>query len=223
IYTVKDCVYAVSGKEDIVLDYFAGSGTTGHSVINLNREDSGDRKYILVEMGEYFNTVTKPRIQKVIYSKDWKNGKPVSREGVSHMFKYMRLESYEDTLNNIELQRTSEQQEAIEEAMSPDAREEYLLSYMLDVESEGSSSLLNIDSFNNPFDYQMLIQNGMETKKTRIDLVETFNYLIGLHVNTIDTFVGIKVITGTLRTGEKSMIIWRNIDVISNEELKNFF
>jgi adenine-specific DNA-methyltransferase len=43
-----------------------------------------------------------PRIQKVVYSKDWKDGKPVSREGSSHMFKYVRLESYEDTLNNLE-------------------------------------------------------------------------------------------------------------------------
>ncbi len=53
-----------------ILDYFAGSGTTGHATVKLNREDGGKRKFILVEMGTYFNTVTKPRIQKVIYSKD---------------------------------------------------------------------------------------------------------------------------------------------------------
>ncbi|WP_373894687.1 DNA methyltransferase [Virgibacillus sp. CBA3643] len=226
LYTVQDCLNAVNlfrKKKSITLDYFAGSGTTGHAVIDMNRDDEGDRKYILIEMGEYFNTVTKPRIQKVIYSKDWKDGKPVSRNGISQMFKYMKLESYEDTLNNIELQRTSQQQEAMESAMSSDAREEYLLSYMLDVESEGSSSLLNIDSFNNPFNYKMLIQDGMETRRTKIDLVETFNYLIGLYVNTIDTFQGIKVITGTLRTGEESLIIWRNMDEVSNEKLENFF
>jgi adenine-specific DNA-methyltransferase len=68
----------------VILDFFAGSGTTGHAVIDLNREDGGGRKYILVEMGEYFETVLKPRILKVIYSKDWKDGKPVSREGTSH-------------------------------------------------------------------------------------------------------------------------------------------
>ena len=70
----------------------------------------GRRKYILVEMGEYFNTVTKPRIQKVIYSEDWKGGKPVSRKGSSHAFKYLRLESYEDALNNLKLQRSETQQ-----------------------------------------------------------------------------------------------------------------
>ena len=56
-------------------------------------EDEGNRKYILIEMGEYFDTVLKPRIQKVIYSKDWKDGKPVDREGSSHIFKYIKLES----------------------------------------------------------------------------------------------------------------------------------
>jgi DNA modification methylase len=69
---------SMTGNEgQLVFDYFAGSGTTGQAVIDLNREDGGNRKFILVEMGTYFDTVTKPRIQKVIYSKDWKNGKPV--------------------------------------------------------------------------------------------------------------------------------------------------
>ena len=85
IFAEEDCL-TVSGAErySLILDYFAGSGTTGHAVINLNRKDGGKRKYILCEMGEYFDTVTKPRIQKVIYSKDWDGGKPVSREGCSH-------------------------------------------------------------------------------------------------------------------------------------------
>jgi adenine-specific DNA-methyltransferase len=93
-----------SSNTDVSLDFFAGSGTTGHAVINLNREDDGNRKYILIEMGDYFDTVLKPRISKVVYSKDWKDGKPQNRyTGVSHCYKYLRLESYEDTLNNLVL------------------------------------------------------------------------------------------------------------------------
>ena len=69
---VFNLVKSTNLYDGYILDFFAGSGTTGHAVINLNREDSGKRKYILVEMGEYFDTVTKPRIEKVIYSKDWK-------------------------------------------------------------------------------------------------------------------------------------------------------
>jgi adenine-specific DNA-methyltransferase len=213
----------ISNKKDIILDYFAGSGTTGQALINLNREDGGNRKYILVEMGEYFNSVLIPRIKKIIYSNEWKNGKPVSRKGSSHMFKYIRLESYEDTLNNIELKRSPQQQIAIDEMMSPEAKEEYILSYMLDVEAKGSASLLNINAFSNPFDYKMMITEGTESKLTRIDLVETFNYLIGLHVKTIDVVKGIKVITGTLRTGENVLVIWRNTNEVSNEQLEDFF
>lgn len=161
---------------DIVLDYFAGSGTTGHAVINLNREDNGKRKYILVEMGAHFDTVTKPRIQKVIYSKDWKDGKPVSREGISQCFKYLRLESYEDTLNNLVLN----ERHHVPTGMQKD----YLLNYFLSLETQDSPSLLNKPVFTDPTAYQLKIKKtGSEsTTLKNIDLIETFNYLIGLSV-----------------------------------------
>ena len=102
IYTVIECIKATENAsfDSIILDYFAGSGTTAHAVINLNREDGGNRKYLLIEMGEYFHTVLLPRIKKVVYSKDWRDGTPVSREGSSHFLKYYTLEQYEETLKN---------------------------------------------------------------------------------------------------------------------------
>ena len=101
IYNVEDCIKScVHEDKEVVLDFFAGSGTTAHAVINLNREDGGNRKYLLVEMGDYFHTVLLPRIKKVVYSKDWKDGQPVSREGSSHCLKYYTLEQYEETLKN---------------------------------------------------------------------------------------------------------------------------
>lgn len=55
----------VGGAEEaVILDYFAGSGTTGHAVIELNKEDEGRRKYILVEMGDYFDTVLVPESRR---------------------------------------------------------------------------------------------------------------------------------------------------------------
>lgn len=237
IELMESLLFAVNSKQGYFLDYFAGSGTTAHAVINLNREDGGSRKYILVEMGEYFDTVTKPRVQKVIYSKDWKDGKPVSREGISHMFKYIKLESYEDTLNNIEIKRTQEQQIALDEYK--DIREQYILSYMLDKEAGGSVSLLNIDKFSNPFDYKMKIADGLETKEINVDLVETFNYLLGLIVTNINAkesfdtepdlnseIIGavklkakdfgngeytFKAVEGNTLSGDKVLIIWRTL------------
>lgn len=51
------------GKEDIVLDSFAGSGTTAHAVLNMNKSDGGNRKFILVEMGDYADTITAERVK----------------------------------------------------------------------------------------------------------------------------------------------------------------
>ena len=220
VYAVKDCLI-VSGikNKDIAIDYFAGSGTTGNAVINLNREDNGKRKYILVEMGEYFSTVTKPRIQKVIYSEDWKDGKPVSRKGSSHIFKYLRLESYEDTLNNLRAVRKETQQNVLD--LNDTFYEEYLLGYMLDTET--SESLLTVKDFTNPFDYQLHIIENNEPKPTTVDMVETFNYLIGLKVATIKSIDGFRVVTGTKRTGERSLVIWRNTAEKNNDALLVFF
>lgn len=202
----------------VYLDYFAGSGTTGHAVIKLNREDGGNRKYILVEMGTYFNTVTKPRIQKVIYSDNWKNGKPQDKVGISQMFKYQVLESYEDTLNNLQLpNKTNDALLNFEEQ----AQEEYLLNYMLDVETQ--DHLFNIQMFRNPFNYQLKVTENNELVPTKVDLVETFNYLIGLYVERMQRVGDIKFVEGKTREGIKTLVIWRNLETTTNEETAQRF
>ncbi|MDO5668274.1 MAG: site-specific DNA-methyltransferase [Alcaligenaceae bacterium] len=167
----------------LTLDYFAGSGTTGHAVINLNREDNGKRKYVLAEMGDHFDTVLKPRLVKVAYASEWKNGKPVARNtGISHCFKYIRLESYEDTLNNLRLASDPVRQRAID--ANSQLKQDYMLNYMLDVETRGSQSLLNIDAFADPTAYTLEVKKpgSDESVERTVDLIETFNYLIGLRV-----------------------------------------
>ena len=200
----------------LILDYFAGSGTTGHSVINLNREDGGSRKYILCEMEEYFNSVTKPRIQKVIYSEDWNNGKPVSRKGSSHCFKYMRLEQYEDTLNNLVVKKNTLMDQGGE------FFDGYMLGYLLDTETK--DSLFSLDWFVNPWNTKLKITRNNETKEEKIDLIETFNYLIGLKVQRI-TYpkLEICVVEGYNRKEEHILIIWRDCTKVSNEDLNEFF
>jgi len=207
-------------RDDVVLDFFAGSGTTGHAVINLNREDGGKRKYILVEIGDYFDTVLKPRIQKAVYSKDWKEGKPLSRDGVSHIFKYVRLESYEDALANLRLKRTEPQQRLIDKSEA--FRESYMLRYMLDTEAKGSPSLLDIDRFDDPFSYQLLIGTGSvgEMKPLTVDLVETFNWLLGLKVKHMDCIESFLIVEGTNPKDEKVLVIWRKIRDLAETDLK---
>jgi adenine-specific DNA-methyltransferase len=99
VHTVADSVFAVSEKQSLILDFFAGSGTTAHAVINLNREDGGRRKYILVEMADYFYTVLLPRVKKVVFSDKWKDGRAQpDGNGISHFVKYYDLEQFEDAL-----------------------------------------------------------------------------------------------------------------------------
>lgn len=60
-------VLKVAGTEDaLVLDSFAGSGTTAHAVLNMNKADGGNRKFILVEMGDYADSITAERVKRVI-------------------------------------------------------------------------------------------------------------------------------------------------------------
>jgi|TARA_A100001518_G_scaffold2731_1_gene2697 adenine-specific DNA-methyltransferase len=172
-----------SSSEAICIDTFAGSGALGDAVISLNRSDSGSRKYLLVEIAAYFDFVLLPRLKKVVYSGDWAFGKPTTRHtGVSHCFKYIRLESYEDTLNNLRLDHNTQRKKAV--AANPALKEDYMLRYLLDVETRGSQSLLNIDAFADPTAYTLEVKKpGTDEYVTRaVDLIETFNYLIGLRV-----------------------------------------
>jgi len=185
---------ASSGRA--VLDYFAGSGTTGHAVINLNREDGGKRKFILVEMGDYFDTVLLPRIKKVTFTPEWKDGKPKrlataeEAKRSPRIVKVVRLESYEDTLNNLEIRRTDTQQLLLNTAGAQGTdglKEHYLLRYMLDVETRGSQSLLNVQAFTDPTAYKLKVKRpgSDESREVNVDLLETFNWLIGLTIRHI--------------------------------------
>ena len=60
------CMEQAMDKNDIVLDSFAGSGTTAHAVLNMNKTDGGNRKFILIEMMDYAEDITAERVRKVI-------------------------------------------------------------------------------------------------------------------------------------------------------------
>ncbi|HSW29421.1 MAG TPA: site-specific DNA-methyltransferase [Longimicrobiales bacterium] len=185
-----------SAPESTVLDYFAGSGTTAQSVTEIVRATGVPMRFILVEMGDHFDTVLLPRLKKVTYTPEWKDGKPKrlatpeEAERSPRIMKVIRLESYEDTLNNLELRRTEEQQGLLDLAPAQGAdglREQYVLRYMLDVETRGSQSLLNVDAFTDPTAYRLKVKRpgSDETREVNVDLLETFNWLIGLTVQHI--------------------------------------
>ena len=219
-------------------------------MINLNRKDGGRRKFILVEMGDYFDTVLMPRIKKITFTPDWKLGKPerhATSEEVARsprIIKVIRLESYEDALNNLEVRRPDKQRLLLNavEAQGPDGlREQYILRYMLGVETRGSQSLLNVQAFTDPTAYKLKVKRpgSDESREVNVDLLETFNWLIGLTVQHIaapqtfsaafkrngekrlclngclkqetDGLYWFRIVIGTTPDGRRTLVIWRKL------------
>lgn len=85
---LKRCFELYSDKSSIILDSFAGSGTTAHAVLNLNKQDGGNRKFILVEMEDYAETITAERVRRVING--YGEGKNAV-EGTGGSFAYYEL------------------------------------------------------------------------------------------------------------------------------------
>lgn len=244
------CLQLLTDSEGVALDFFAGSGTTAHATINLNRSADSRRRFIMADFGSYFDVLLVPRIKKVAFAPEWREGIPgrtATREEQQRsprLIKVLHLESYEDTLNNIAMLRSTQQQSALDfNAAQGDEglREQYLLRYQLDVESRGSASLLNIAEFTDPTAYKLLVKTpgSDESREVNVDLLETFNWLLGLtvqHIAAPRSFVAdferdgegrlhikgrlkqdaagpwwFRTVTGTTPEGRKTLVIWRKL------------
>lgn len=247
---LEDIFEHTTCDDEIVMDVFAGSGTTIHGAISANRNDRGERKFIAVEQSQDFENVVLPRLKKVIYSPEWKGGRPKrtatadEADASPRVVRVLRLESYEDAVNNLELRRTQSQQLLLESGDTENTgalKEEYLLRYMLEVESVGSQSLLNVPAFSDPTAYKLKTKKpgSDEAREVHVDLVETFNWLIGLRVQHLSvpssysaeflrstegrleirrrlkqTEGGpwwFRTVRGVLPDGRKSLVIWRKL------------
>ena len=85
---VQRIIKLASDPDSIILDSFAGSGTTAHAVMNMNKADGGRRKFILVEMGDYADSITAERVRRVING--YGEGKNAV-EGTGGSFSYYEL------------------------------------------------------------------------------------------------------------------------------------
>ena len=85
---ISNFINLISDKSSIILDSFAGSGTTAHAVLNLNKQDGGNRKFILVEMEDYAENITAERVRRVING--YGEGKNAV-EGTGGSFSYYEL------------------------------------------------------------------------------------------------------------------------------------
>ncbi len=87
---LKRIFHLATKENDIILDSFAGSGTTAHAVLELNKDDGGNRKFIMVEQEDYANTITAERVRRVI--KGVKTAKSeLLKKGTGGSFSYFEL------------------------------------------------------------------------------------------------------------------------------------
>ena len=85
---ISSVILALSDEDDIILDSFAGSGTTGHAIMKINDEYESKRKFILIEMGDYANDLTAERLKRI--SNDYQVGKETV-EGIHSHFSFYEL------------------------------------------------------------------------------------------------------------------------------------
>jgi len=190
---LRRIIQSTSEQEDTIMDFFAGSGTT------LAVSHKLRRKWIGVEMENcfeefYFDRKGEKKLGllgrlKVVLAGD-KEFEAVGKHRRCHLskdvnwegggfFKYHYLEQYEDTLHNIEFPNEGKGQMLLK--LFPDEAGEYVMRYMLRHETEGSASLLDVKQFESPFEYKLrIVSDGKGEKIAPVDLVETFNYLLGL-------------------------------------------
>lgn len=85
---IERIIQMATDKDSIILDSFAGSGTTAHALLNVNKQDGGNRKFILIEMMDYADNITAERVKRVIhgYGEDKK-----AVEGTGGEFSYYEL------------------------------------------------------------------------------------------------------------------------------------
>ena len=189
---IENLVPYASKSDGLILDYFAGSGTTAHAVLNLNRDDGGSRRFILVEQGEYFDTVTLPRVAKVMACPDWKDGRP--KDGVQHdagatddagahwsrrtlpVVQVLRIERYEDSLDALALPDA-----AALAGQTELAGFDALLRYVADAQDLANPVRLSTAALARPLDYRLpTVWEGQAVERP-VDLLHTALLLLGLH------------------------------------------
>jgi len=159
-YMMKDILKITTNKNDIVIDYHAGSGTTAHAVLELNKDDGGSRKFIMIEQMDYINTVTCPRVQKVM-----------EKENIDDSFIYFELAKWNETAKEKII--ACESLEKLEKLFDT-LYENYFLNYTLKIKEfkekvikEENFKKLSLDEQKRMF-LTMLDLNQMYVQKTEM-------------------------------------------------------
>ena len=124
LYAVLDTLKLMTVDNDIVLDFFAGSGTTGHAVLELNKQDGGNRQFILVEQLEEHIAVCQERLERVM-KQDSMNANFISCEMKAYNEAFMeRIQSAESIDQLLEIWREMPRKSILNWYINPKAPEQ---------------------------------------------------------------------------------------------------
>ena len=236
-------VFQVGTKSDedcFVLDFFAGSGTTGDAAIRQNRLDGARRRFVLAEMGSYFDQIVLQRTQRVMFLPEWDHCRPKRLPTAEEtarsprLVKVLRLESYEDAIHNLTTADTLERSGARAAAYAATVgAETHRLRYLARLPLAESASMLQVDKLEHPFDYTLEILTDEGPQTQTVDLVETFNYLLGLDVQRLETWHNAKdkpagqprryrIVKGCDRRGKRVLVAWRDMAELDPKAERQF-
>lgn len=175
-----------------IMDFFAGSGTTGHAVMRSDEQ----RRFLLTEMGVYFDSILKPRIKRVMYSTQWKNGAPMTSGLHRRVVKVQAFEQYEDLLDNL----TPVWDDG---TLPPQIPVKYLF------RPDQNSLSASID-LSRPFSQTLRVGKTREEKT--IDLMETWCYLQGYWVKSRRIYREFDRTYLAVETTHGTLVVFRDID-----------
>jgi adenine-specific DNA-methyltransferase len=160
----------------------------------------------------------------VIYAPEWKDGEPTRQaskaevEGTPRAVKVLRLEGYDDALHSLVTEKTLNEEQSRAKAHKKIIGENgYRLHYFVRLPLESSSGMLNLEGLEHPFDYKIEVLTEDGPRVEPVDLVETFNFLYGLHVSRVETWSSgkdkrvYKVVKGRKDNGESTLTLWRDM------------
>lgn len=162
-------IETTSQPGDWVMDFFLGSGTAAAMAHKMGR------KWIGIELGEHFHSVILPRMKRALFGDRPGISREIGWQG-GGFFKYHTLEQFDDALENLRFEDTP---------LPPNGVDDHFVRYLLNDRASGGGAFLDVPQLRDPFNYRLKILHNSRQQDGRVDLPETFNYLLGLSVKRL--------------------------------------
>ncbi len=234
---------AADDSDRYVLDFFAGSGTTGDAVIRHVRNGGGRVRFALLEMASYFQDAVHPRIAKLMFAPDWRDGLPTEDPAIEpslfggedalpdwikrspRLVKILRLESYDDAMHNLaaSADRNGARAEALRGMVGDDS---YRLRYLFRLPMDAADTTLNLDKLERPFSYTLETLSDDGPVEVPVDMIETANVVLGVQVARYETWAGpgdrLYLAVSGRRNGQRCLLLWRDLPGVDHVAERDF-